>query len=156
MPGPSWLYEADINPGAYPGYGYSTHLSTSPRFLVTVLALTLSSSNELRRPLGGEWPACVDSCLYGQLCGLLQMIGLSRVSDSQWIAIELGLLGPFSETSFGVNSVMNSNNPETPGRGKVTSCLVRPRLLSLGGPHCEWEWFGFLCLLRLWSLTPPI
>jgi len=82
------------------------------------------------------------------------MIGLSWVSDSQ--EIELGLMGPFLETGPGVNSAMNSNNPETPGRGKVTSCLVRPRLLSLGGPHREWEWFGSLSLLRLWSLIPPI
>lgn len=54
LPGPAWLYKAfpggqmSVNVGVCPGCGYSTHLPAFPRFLVTVLAPTLSSSNELR------------------------------------------------------------------------------------------------------------
>lgn len=146
---------ADVSPGAYLGCGYSTHL------YCPILSGHCFGFHtflfQLTEETFGTRVACVYSCLYGQLHGLLQMIGLLWVSDSQEIEIDLGFIGPFSKTSPGVNSAMNSNNPEIPGRRKVTSCRVRPALEdpTVNGSGLA-EWFGSLSLLKPWLLTPPI
>lgn len=140
LPGPSWLYKA------LPGGQMSARVpvqavanalpSTVPCCLVTVLARTLSSSSELGRR---EWPVCTLAFMVNSMAFF--MVGLLWVSDSQEIEINLGLIGPFSKTCPQVNSAMNSNNPETPGRRKVTSCLVRlaledPTVNGSGLAHC--------------------
>lgn len=67
-------------------------------------------------------PVC-PPCPYGLFHGLLQVTDISPGSGSQGTEIELGLTESSQRPALEQIQPANPNNPETTGRGKMTSCL---------------------------------